>query len=300
MPRELSFTVNQDETLRRVQTILRARGVSRRLLTKLKAEPGGILCNGEAVRSIDLTAPGDVITIFLPEDDEQPAIEFPLDILYEDADVLVVNKPAGLAMHPTRNNQGVTLASAVAAYLAAKGRSVTFRAIGRLDKGTSGLVLCALHGYAASNLEGKAEKTYYALVHGEYIGCGTFTGAIYRPKANCTLRACRPEGAEPQPGDSPAVTHWETLACADSVSFLRIRLETGRTHQIRAHFAANGTPLLGDDYYGAPPRPKGRPFLHCGEMAFTHPVTGERMHFVAELPKDMAIYKITYMGGAHT
>lgn len=288
MARSLTFTVAPDETFRRVQAILRARGVSRRLLTRLKMD-GGILRNGEAVRAIDMTAPGDVLTIFLPEDDARPSIDFPLDIVYEDEDILVVNKPAGLATHPTRNHQGVTLAGAVSAHLG----GAAFRAIGRLDKGTSGLVLCALHGYAASNLDGRAQKTYYALVHGEYHGTGTFTGAIYRPKPNCTLRAVRPEGAESQPGDLPAVTHWEALARAGGVSFLRVTLETGRTHQIRAHFAAGGTPLVGDDYYGAPPRPEGRPFLHCGEMAFTHPVTGENLRFTADLPVEF----IAFLGG---
>ncbi len=289
MARELSFTVAPDETLRRVQSILRARGVSRRLLTRLKAEPGGILCNGEAVRAVDFTVPGDLLTILIPADAALPEqMPFALDILYEDADVLVINKPAGLAMHPTRNLQGVTLANAIAAHLAAGDGGAAFRAIGRLDKGTSGLVLCALHSFAASNLGGRAKKTYFALAHGIYAGQGSFTGAIYRPRPNCTLRACRPEGAALLPGDEPALTHWEALAYADGISFLRIWLETGRTHQIRAHFAANGTPLLGDDYYGAPPRPEGRPFLHCGELAFPHPVTGAWLNFAAPLPEDMA------------
>ncbi|MDR3313616.1 MAG: RluA family pseudouridine synthase [Oscillospiraceae bacterium] len=289
MARELIFTIQPEEIHRKVQSILRSRGVSRRLLVQLKAAPGGILCNGVAIRAVDTAAPGDVLLIRLPEDAAPPEnMPYPLDILYEDDDILVINKPAGLAMHPTHNIRGVTLANAVAAHLAAKGTPAAFRAVGRLDKGTSGLVLCALHSFAAFRLTGRAQKTYFALAHGAYRGSGSFCGAIYRPKPNCTLRACRPEGMALQPGDAAATTHWECLRCADGISYLRIWLETGRTHQIRAHFAGNGTPLLGDDYYGAPPGPGGRPFLHCGALEFPHPTTGEALRFTAPLPEDMA------------
>jgi len=298
---ELHFTVAPDENGRLIKHVLRSRGVSVRLTNHLKRVPGGMrLNNGAVARTVDPVRAGDVLTLCIPEDEETPEpIACSLDIIYEDGDLLVINKPPTLPMHPSHNHQGDTLANAVSAYLAGKGRRAAFRSAGRLDRGTSGLVVCCLHSYAASKLNGQVNKVYFALAHGEYHGAGTFNNVIYRPFLNRTLRACRDYGEPREPGDESAITHWEALAfhpnepagspgtpiCHNGVSFLRIWLETGRTHQIRAHFAHHGTPLLGDDLYGAPPREEPGHFLHCGEVRFTHPVTEEAMRFGAEMPE---------------
>ncbi|MCL2495106.1 MAG: RluA family pseudouridine synthase [Oscillospiraceae bacterium] len=284
---ELTFIVAPGEDDRLIKTILRARGVSVRLTNQLKRVPGGMRLNGGAVaRTIDPVKAGDVLTLRIPEDAETlEAIDFPLDIVYEDGDLLVVDKPPTLPMHPSHNHQGDTLANAVAAHLAKKGAQAAFRAAGRLDKGTSGLVVCCLHSYAASRLNGRVEKIYFALAHGEYHGAGTFKNVLYRPFAHRTLRACRDYDDPRAPGDETAVTHWEALGYREGISLLRVRLETGRTHQIRAHFAHHGTPLLGDDYYGAPPREEPGHFLHCGAVKFIHPVTGEDMQLETALPE---------------
>ena len=286
---ELNFTVLPEEDGKLIKQVLRARGVSVRLTNSLKRVPGGMRLNGDKVaRTIDPVKAGDVLSLHIPEDEAVPEpIAYPLDIVYEDGDLLVVNKPPMLPMHPSHNHQGDTLANAVAAYLAGKGRQAAFRAAGRLDKGTSGLVVCCLHSYAASKLNGQVKKIYYALAHGEYHGAGTFDNAIYRPCPNRTLRACRDYADPRAPGDESAVTHWEALSCRNGVSLLRVRLETGRTHQIRVHFAHHGTPLLGDDYYGAPPLEEPGHCLHCGALRFTHPVTGQEMRFEAEMPERM-------------
>ncbi|MCL2299826.1 MAG: RluA family pseudouridine synthase [Firmicutes bacterium] len=286
---ELQFTVLPEEDGRLIKQVLRMRGVSVRLTNHLKRVPGGMRLNNDAVaRTVDPVCAGDVLTLCIPEDGETPeAIEYPLDIVYEDGDVLVVNKPPTLPMHPSHNHQGDTLANAVAAYLAGKGVRAAFRSAGRLDRGTSGLVVCCLHSYAASRLNGRVEKIYYALAHGEYHGAGTFRNVIYRPFENRTLRACRDYETPRVPGDESAVTHWEALAYRGGVSYLRLWLETGRTHQIRAHFAHRGTPLLGDDLYGAPAREEPGHFLHCGAVVFAHPATGETMRFEAEMPEHM-------------
>ena len=292
---ELHFTVAPEEEGRLIKHVLRARGVSVRLTNSLKRVPGGMRLNGGAVaRTIDPVRAGDVLMLCIPEDTEGPEPSAPmvlwalaLDIIYEDGDLLVVNKPPTLPMHPSHNHQGDTLANAVAAYLAGKGKQAAFRSAGRLDKGTSGLVVCCLHSYAASKLNGRVEKVYFALAHGEYRGTGTFRNVIYRPFPNRTLRDCRDYDEPREPGDESAITHWEALACRDGVSYLRIWLETGRTHQIRVHFAHHGTPLLGDDLYGAPAREEPGHFLHCGEVGFMHPVTGEAMRFEAEMPGHM-------------
>jgi len=284
---ELTFTVAPEEDGSLIKHVLRARGVSVRLTNSLKRVPGGLTLNGGAVaRTIDPVKAGDVLTLAIPSDGAVPEpIAYALDIVYEDDDILVIDKPPTLPMHPSHNHQGDTLANAVAAYLAGKGRPAAFRSAGRLDKGTSGLVVCCLHSYAASKLNGQVEKTYFALAHGEYHGCGTFKNVIYRPFPNRTLRACRDYEDPREPGDESAVTHWEALAYHEGISLLRIWLETGRTHQIRVHFAHHGTPLLGDDFYGAPPREEPGHFLHCGEVRFVHPVTGAEMKFGTELPE---------------
>ena len=285
----LTFPVLPAESGRQVKQILRARGVSVRLTNRLKRTPMGLCLNGSTVvRTVDPVFAGDVLTLRIPEDESPPeAIDYALDIVYEDSDILVVDKPPTLPMHPSHNHQGDTLANAVAAHMARQGRQVVFRAAGRLDKGTSGLVVCCLHPFAASQLGGKVRKTYFALAHGDYADEGCFRNAIYRPYPNRTLRACRDYEAPREPGDETAVTHWQALAGDGEVTLLRVWLETGRTHQIRAHFAHQGTPLLGDDYYGAPAREEPGHCLHCGRAEFTHPVTGEPMSLRAPLPERM-------------
>ena len=246
-------------------------------MNQLKRTPNGMLLNGTSVvRTVDFCAVGDTLVLNIPAD-EQPleGLACELDILYEDSDIVVVNKPPTLPMHPSRAHQGNTLANAIAARY-----GVTFRVAGRLDKGTSGIVVCCLHAFAAAKLNGKVNKTYTALVHGEYHGSGTFNHAIYRPNPMSTVRACRDYPDARQPGDETAVTHWQAI----TPSLLKINLETGRTHQIRVHFAHHGTPLVGDDYYGAPAWDKPGHALHCGGARFIHPVTGQAMDFFCEPP----------------
>lgn len=156
-----------------------------------------------------------------------------IDVIYEDADLLAVNKSPFLAMHPTHNHQGDTFANAVAGHLQSEGKSAVFRCVGRLDKGTSGVVVCALNRYAAARLSGNISKKYIAVVRGRFEGSGTINKPIYRPDPMKTLRACGD-----MPGSESAVTHWESLYSSDEYSLLSLTLETGRTHQIRVHFAS--------------------------------------------------------------
>ena len=241
-----------------------------------------MLLDGEPIRTIDRLRAGAVLTLNLPQDkstaEPQPA-EF--EVIYEDEDILVINKPAGLAMHPTHNHQGDTLANAVAYYLTQKGKDAVFRVAGRLDKGTSGIVVCALHKMAASKLNGSYDKTYIAIAEGVYEGIGTIDAPIIRPDPMKTLRAVGEGGEE-------AITHWTSLGCKNNLSLLEITLETGRTHQIRVHFASQGTPLAGDEMYGGHTDRIQRHALHCAKLEMNHPVTDEKMVFTAPLPQDMA------------
>ena len=255
--------------------------ISVRLLRSLKRVDGAIKINGENARTIDILHKGDRVTLSIPEDDTHSVpIDYELEIIYEDDDVLVINKPAMLPMHESHNHQGDTLANAVAGYLQKKGKSLAFRAVGRLDKGTSGLVICALNSHAAARLSGNFEKTYYAMATGNYDGTGTIDKPIYRPDPMKTYRTADDRGDR-------AVTHYEVLESTESYSLLKIHLETGRTHQIRVHFAYLGTPLYGDRMYGCEHPLIGRQALHCGEVTFLHPVTGKSLTLKAELPEDM-------------
>lgn len=282
MPRILRFTIDERYEGRKVLHFLRGEAaLSARLVQSLKRLPDGICLNGSQTRTIDRLHAGDTLTLSLPDDTQSvEPLAYPLDPLYEDDDLLIVNKPAGLAMHPTHNHQGDTLANAVAAHFQQQGRHVAMRCVGRLDRDTSGVVVCALNRYAAARLSGCVEKEYLAVVSGLYQGSGTIDRPIIRPDPLHTSRAV---GA----GGLPAVTHWRAIMRGKDQTLVRVRLETGRTHQIRVHFASLGTPLVGDTMYGEPDERITRQALHCASARFAHPVTGRAMRMEAPLPPDM-------------
>lgn len=280
MPRNIDYTVTAEYDGRKVIHFLRGYcGFSSRLMRKVKY---ALMLNGEKARTIDRIKCGDVISVCIPDDDALPEItEAEIDIVYEDDDILVINKSPFMAMHPTHNHQGDTLANAVTAYLTKKGKCVAFRAVGRLDKGTSGLVVCAINPLSACKLSGKIEKEYAALVKGELTGNGRVDVPIYRPDPMKTLRACSYEL-----GVEEALTNWYAEKVFNGATLLRLRLETGRTHQIRVHMAYKDHPLAGDTMYGDFMPEIGHQLLHCRKCFFEHPVTGEKMEFEAEFPQD--------------
>lgn len=283
MTRKLQYAIPSEYSSKRVLDFLKHLGFSHRLITKLKQAPDGILLNGEHIRTIDLMSEGDVLEINLPTDKKESIsipVEMPLDIIYEDDDILVLNKPAMLAVHESHNHLGDTLSNAVAFHLKKEGKPSVFRAVGRLDKGTSGLMVCALNRYAASRLSGKIKKQYLAIATGIYEGEGTIDAPIYRPDPILTVRTVDERGER-------AITHWKALKNDGENTLLRVKLETGRTHQIRVHFASLGTPLVGDTMYGTPDERICHQALHCCECRFIHPVKNEEMHFFCDMPDDM-------------
>lgn len=283
MTRKLQYAIPNEYSSKRVLDFLKHLGFSHRLITKLKQTPDGILLNGEHIRTIDPMSEGDVLEINLPTDKKESIsipVEMPLDIIYEDDDVLVLNKPAMLAVHESHNHLGDTLSNAVAFHLKKEGKPSVFRAVGRLDKGTSGLMVCALNRYAASRLSGKIKKQYLAIATGIYEGEGTIDAPIYRPDPILTVRTVDERGEK-------AITHWTALKNDGENTLLRVKLETGRTHQIRVHFASLGTPLVGDTMYGTPDWRISHQALHCCECRFIHPVKNEKMHFFCDMPDDM-------------
>lgn len=282
MSREISYSIPPSYDGKKVIAYLRGEaGISCRLLKALKQCENGITLNGEHIRTIDLLHSGDVLSVNIPcPESEIEPVEFPLEILYEDDDLVIINKDPFIACHPTHNHQGDTLANALAFHLKTKGKNSVFRAVGRLDKGTSGIIICALNKHAAALIPKTVTKEYVAVISGKTDLQGTIDAPIYRPDPMKTIRAVGEVGDR-------AVTHWTVIRQNESLTFARIRLETGRTHQIRVHFASIGMPLVGDSLYGTDPLNIGHQLLHCERVMFTHPVTGEAMTFVAPVPEDM-------------
>ncbi len=281
--RVISYTIPESYNEQKVYNFLRGYiHLSLRTVRTLKRIPRSILLNGEDVKTIAIAHTGDELTVSLPEDESTSMpIDYPLDILYEDEDLLIINKPATLAMHETHNHQGDTLANAVAGYLGKKGKTAAFRAVGRLDKGTSGIVVCALNAHCASRLSGKVKKQYIALSPGKFTEDGTIDKPIYRPDPMKTYRTADDRGDR-------AITHYHVEESGENYSLLRIDLETGRTHQIRVHFAYLGAPLYGDRMYGEAREDIAHQALHCESITFTHPITGEEISLKAEMPEEMS------------
>lgn len=282
MNRRIEFIVPLDRDGISVERFLRGScNVSARLLPKLKRIPMGITCNGVHIRTIDKVHAGDVIRLLLPVDDRSvEPVELPIDIVYEDEDIVVLNKPSGMPVHPTHGHTRDTLANAYAAYRMSKGEYGIFRPVNRLDRDTTGLLLACKNSHSASVLNGRADKVYYAVCQGVLEGSGTIDAPLRRKEGYGIMR-------EVGEGGKRCITHWTALCSRDGLTLLEILLETGRTHQIRAHFSSYmKMPLAGDDMYGGSHELIARQALHCGEMSFTHPVTGERICIRKAPPDD--------------
>jgi len=249
-------------------------------------------------------------------------VEFPLEILYEDADVAVVNKPAGLVVHPGAGSRTgeATLAGALlhryGSLSRPEGHDAAARPgiVHRLDKGTSGVLVVARNDAAHRSLAAQfaartVEKTYLALVHGKLKSpAGSIRLAVARDLRRRTRMTTR---RAPEAGRA-SQTDWRTLATLGNFTLVEVALRTGRTHQIRVHFSALGHPLAGDALYGAPKKPHvaagagkhpmllllGRPFLHAARLAFTHPVSGQRIECRAPLPEDLRSFLAALADGA--
>ena len=285
--RRIDFTIEENYDGKKVLEFLKKQAkVSARLIPKLKHDEDGIMLNGIHARTVDLMKKGDILSITLPVDKEEQtnAVEplpYPLKVFYEDEDLLIVDKPAGLPLHPSHNHQGDTLANAVAYHLQQQGKSSVFRSIGRLDRGTSGIVICGLNRFVTGVLNGKIYKEYMAVCEGIYEGEGTIDRPIYRPDPIKTYRTVDERGEF-------AITNWKALSHHDNKTLLRIHLLTGRTHQIRVHFSSLGTPLVGDTMYGTPREDISRQALHCCYCKFIHPVTKKMIEIESPLPEDIA------------
>lgn len=254
--------------------------ISSRLITKLVRTEKGITKDGKLIRTIDSVHFGDTIEIKLPNDNNEiEPVSGELDIKFEDKHILIVNKPPNMPVHPTKNHQRDTLANIVRYYALSKGEDYTFRAINRIDRDTSGLVLIAKDRFTASGLKG-VYKEYTAVCQGNIVEDGTVDKNIRLRPDSKMVREVNSEGAR-------AVTHYFVLSRNKDYSLVRCVLETGRTHQIRCHMSYLGHPLAGDDLYGGNRDKISRQALHCSYLRFIHPVTKQTIEIKSQMPDDM-------------
>ncbi len=263
-----------------------AYGYSARIITQVKKE-GALLLNGEDALFIAPCRAGDVITLIFPKEESGlEASDVPLNILFEDADVLVLDKPPGVVVHPTKSHGAHTLANGVVRHWQAHGFSAKPRFVNRIDMDTSGLVLCAKNKYVhhavqSQFLAGGGLKRYTALVCGAPPSDkGAVEAPILRKEPFALMRVVNEAGDR-------ALTEYDVLERFSGYTLLSLVLHTGRTHQIRVHMKHIGCPVAGDSLYGDDTL-MDRQALHAAYLSFTHPRTRDTVEFSSPLPADMA------------
>lgn len=280
----LIFTVTAEHAGRTIKSIMLGElSMSNTLLSSLKFRPEGILKNGTQARVTDRVQPGDELSFSIADRHENRAAPMSLEIpiLWEDDSFLLVNKPAGVGVYGGNRPN-------LAGYFASTwGKSHEFHPINRLDVGTSGLLAVAKDGYAHDRLRRLLhtdgfQRDYLAVAEGIVSpGTGVIDLPISRHPVKGTTRAIDPDGLLSR-------TEYEVLKISGNRTLLRLRLFTGRTHQIRVHMAALGHPLVGDRQYGAADLALSRPALHSHRVRILHPLTGETVDVTAPLPEDIA------------
>lgn len=302
MKRILTYLITESDSDQRIYDFLCHHGYSRHIRTWLKQHPGSVRLNGEEALFYFPLKNGDLLEISLEE--EHPSenivpVDLPIHIIYEDEDLMVIDKPADMPVHPSIGNYENTLANAAAWYFHRQDIPFVFRCINRLDRDTTGLLILANHMLSGAILSDQMKKraihrTYLAITEGKTDPAGTIDSPIGRTDQSLILRQVDHEN-----GDS-ACTHYlqkcwhpktfypETLPVPqDGLSLVQLQLETGRTHQIRVHMTSIGHPLIGDTLYNPETALMNRQALHSYRLAFTHPVTGVSLEFTSPLPEDM-------------
>ncbi|MCQ4021884.1 MULTISPECIES: RluA family pseudouridine synthase [unclassified Ruminococcus] len=261
----------------------KTKNVSQRIIRNAKRTELGITADGKHIRTVDSVKVGQTIRILLPKPqcDMQPE-DIPLEIVYEDEHYLLLNKGSNMPVHPTSSiHVSDTLANGVSYYMRQCGDLFSISIVNRLDKDTSGLVLIAKNAYAAENAAQTAQKKYRAICSGKINSSGRIDAPIARQSNSIITRCVSESGAR-------AVTNYEPEKICGGRTLVAVRLETGRTHQIRVHFSYIGHPLEGDDMYGGSLDNINRQALHCSELSFYHPILERRLKFKSPLPDDMA------------
>lgn len=290
---KFKYIITEDDKGLPVKSLIRAKfSFSSRLMTKIKFQHL-VFLNGEEVAGWIVPSPGDVLSVRLPEESSDfPVEDIPIYPVYEDDDLLVINKQAGVIVHPTKGHPEHTIANGLMKYMIDTDQTFKIRFVNRLDMDTTGLLIIAKNSHSQDNLTRQmkadiTEKRYIALVNGivpedEFV----IDLPIGRPDPERVERGVMLEGGY------PSVTHVKVLkrfTKGSGYSMVELRLETGRTHQIRVHMSHLGFPLVGDELYGGfNPELLNRQALHAYKLSFNHPVTRERLNIEAPLPDDIA------------
>ena len=290
MDRILTYTITPQEDGMQVLEFLRSKGFSRHILTSMKPDKEALLVNGMRAGGRSILKEGDHFRVRVMETGSMEGIvpaPLPLDILYEDEDILVLNKPADMPVHPSIGNYTNTLANAAAFYFQQKNELCPFRCINRLDRDTSGALILAKNALSAAILSvqmrnRQISRTYLAIVEGIPRQSGTISAPISRAADSVIERRIDFENGE------SAITHYQLLEVKNNHSLLEIHLETGRTHQIRVHMGYIGHPLPADYLYNPVYDTFKRQPLHSLQLKFCHPITGTPMCLMAPVPEDMS------------
>ncbi|MCQ2543787.1 MAG: RluA family pseudouridine synthase [Lachnospiraceae bacterium] len=290
--RILEYKISTEYIGKRVDKFLEGQGYPKQAVTNLRKNPGLLKVNGETVFMNYRFAGEDNLTVVIEEEETEAsfnAVDLSIKVIYEDSDIIVLEKSAGMPIHPSINNYDNTLANALAFYFMQKNEAFVFRCINRLDKDTSGLTIIAKHYLAAGILsdemrERRIKREYTAIVEGcDIPDEGTIDMPIARVSESVITREVNYEK-----GDN-AITHFRVVKKDElrNISMVKLVLETGRTHQIRVHMKAIGHPLCGDYIYNPNNHLMNRQALHAGKIEFIHPITKQFMSFETEIPEDM-------------
>lgn len=290
MNRTINYKITREEDGLRIEQFLKRRGYSSQNLAQIKRMPKSILVNGVHRYMRDALHTGDCLRVYISEtkcSEKIPPTEISLNIIYEDDDIIVINKPAGMPIHPSLNNYTNSMANALAWYYKQQGKPFIFRCCNRLDRDTSGLTVVAKHLVSGSILSSmvrrhEIRREYLAIVRGSVAPpSGTIDAPLGRKDGTIIERTVDFECGE------RAVTYYQTVKEQNGHSLVSLRLETGRTHQIRIHMKYLGYPLIGDYLYNPDMEHIERQALHSYKLSFAHPITGEALTFTAPLPEDM-------------
>lgn len=314
MERKIRYTITNEFHNKTIEQFLKAKEYPHQAIVQLKRTHEGILKNGIWAYVNEKLTVGDTLSLHLVEEETESSIQpvfVPLDIVYEDEDLLVINKPANMPIHPSMNHYEGTLANGLLYYFSQQGKSFTFRCINRLDRDTSGLTIIAKHLLSAGILSRQVSKreikrTYRAICQGKIPDSGTIDAPIARVHDSTIERCVNFSTGE------HAITHYKRIAydSQKDLSLVELRLETGRTHQIRVHMKHIGHPIIGDFLYNPDFRYCNRQALHSYSLSFTHPLLEEtpvastptesfsenagslssakkEMHFASPFPEDL-------------
>lgn len=279
----LNFTCPQNAVPKLLKQLLQEKGVSLTLWRKIKRS-GTILVNGTSHPIWIPIKSGDTVSVSWPENQSMESIEMPLSIVYEDEFILVVDKPAGIPVHPTQYHPTNTLANAILYYYNKINLQIGFHPVHRLDRNTSGLILIAktpiIQHLLSQNTEKGFNRIYLAIVEGNFnVSEGLINAPIARSPDSIIKRMVSENG-------QPAITRFAILQSFKKYSLVKVQLHTGRTHQIRVHMSHIGHPLLGDDLYGGSTELITRQALHAAELTFYHPILQQQIHLTSPPPQD--------------